>query len=476
MKDSAEAASAEGYSAVADVAVIGAGAAGLAAARRLAEAGRSVLLLEARDRMGGRIWTVGDGIELGAEFVHGEPEATLALLREAGIGMVELAGERWVMHDGRPRRAGALMGHEVHWLLERAAHMERDMSVAEFLESAVRADPGCDVVAARIQGMAEGYDAADPSRASIRALAAEWAGGASPGASSRLRGGYVALMDHMTRMLDRALVELRLESVVRVVRWSSEGVEIDVEERGALRRHRARKAIITLPLGVLQAPPDDPAAVRFEPPLEMKREALAGLSMGPAHRVVLKFRGAFWEKLEGGSMRNAGFITTAGTSTGTATGTWSEVTKASPFRTFWTELPARRRELVAWVGGPAAVRASERANDSESDGAAKDTIIAQAIYSVQSLFAGRVDVERLLEGAWFHDWVSDPLARGAYSYVNVGGERARSELAEPVAGTLYIAGEATDDSGEATTVAGAIAEGTRVAGEVVDGWQRSQSR
>jgi monoamine oxidase len=440
--------SAEGHAASADVAVIGAGAAGLAASRRLAGAGFSVLLLEARDRVGGRIWTVDDGIELGAEFVHGEPEVTLALLREAGIEVHELAGERWVMRDGRLQRADERMAVEMLTLLERAAGLGRDMSVAEFLEGVVRDDPSCGAAAARMQGMAEGFDAADPARASIKALVAGWIGGASLATTSRPRGGYGALIDHMVRMLGRAMVELRLESVVRVVRWSGEGVELDVEQRGEARRRRARRVIVTLPLGVLQAAPDDAAAVRFEPPLDVKREALMGLSMGPTHRVALKFREAFWEKVDGGRMRNAGFITGTG----------------FPFRTFWTELPERRREIVAWAGGPAATKVEEQS------GGTREGIIAQAIDSVRSLFGGRVDAEGLIEKAWFHDWVNDPWSRGAYSYANVGGDSARRKLAEPVAETIFIAGEATDESGEAATVAGAISEGERVAGDVIAMW------
>jgi monoamine oxidase len=440
--------SVEGSPAGVDVAVIGAGAAGLAAARRLAEAGRSVLLLEARDRLGGRIWTVDDGIELGAEFVHGAPEATLALLREAWIGVEEIEGERWVLRDGRLQRADHRTWSEMRELLERASALERDTSVAEFLERAVRDDPSRGAAAARMRGMAEGYDAADPARASIKALVAEWSGSSIPGASSRPRGGYGALIAHMARKLDHAKVELRLESVVRVIRWSAAGVEIDVERRGAMRRHRARKAIITLPLGVLQAPREDRAAVRFDPPLEMKREALTGLSMGPTHRVALKFREAFWETAEGGRLRDAGFITSTDL----------------PFRTFWIQLPERKTQLVAWAGGPAATEIAERS------GGRHDEIIAQAVESVKALFGGRADLDGLLEAAWFHDWVSDPFARGAYSYVNVGGEGARAQLAEPVAGTIYIAGEATDAGGDATTVAGAIAEGERAARDVVEGW------
>jgi monoamine oxidase len=436
--------------------VLGAGAAGLTAARRIAEAGRSVLLLEARDRVGGRIWTADDGIELGAEFIHGKPEATLALLREAGIIADEVAGERWVMHRGHLQRAKTLMGREVHLLLERVAQIESDMSVAEFLESVVRDDPSQRPAAMRVQGMAEGYDAADPARASIRALVQEWSGDLSPGASSRPRGGYGALIDHMMRMLDPARVRVRLGSVVRVVRWSAEGVEIDVEEHGVQRRYRARKAIVALPLGVLQAAPDDPAAVSFEPPLAMKREALAGLSMGPTHRVALRFREAFWEKLDGGRMKNAGFI----------------MSSDLPFKTFWTQLPERRAQLVAWAGGPAATRISQRAQHAAMrDGRdSDDAIIECAVKSVRQLFGSQLDVMDLLEETRFHDWTRDPRSRGAYSYVNAGGESARIELAKPVDGCLFFAGEATDDSGEATTVAGAISSGERAARVVAEGW------
>lgn len=441
----------EGHSA--DVAVIGAGAAGLMAARRLAEAGLSVLLLEARERVGGRIWTVDDGIELGAEFVHGEPEATLALLREAGIAVEELQGEQWVVRDGRLRHVGERMERAMHRLLERASRIGEDMSVADFLERAVRDDPSCSSVAARIQGMAEGYDAADPARASIRALVQEWSGSASPEASSRPRGGYGTLIDHMLRKLDPARVELRLGSVVRTVRWSGGSVEIDVEERGTMRQHRVRKAIVTLPLGVLQAPPGDPAAVAFEPPLEMKREALAGLSMGPTHRVALKFREAFWERVDAGRMRDVVFI----------------MADDLPFRTFWTQLPERRALLVAWVGGPGATRISEEAERARAT-EARDTdhaIIARAVESVRTLFGSMLDATALLEEAHFHDWTRDPRSRGAYSYVNVGGESSRSALAKPVGGRLFFAGEATDDGREATTVAGAISSGERAAREVV---------
>jgi monoamine oxidase len=461
----AEGESAESYSA--DVAVIGAGAAGLAASGRIADAGRSVLLLEARNRVGGRIWTVGDSLELGAELVHGSPEATLALLREAGAGVVELTGERFVMEDGRIQRMNDRMVGELHGLLDRAANAGRDMSVAEFLADVVEEEPGLGAVVAWVGRLVEGFDAADPQRASLQALVAEWTSSATfESTTSRPRGGYATLIEHMARVLDPRRVELSLESIARVVRWSAEGVELDVERHGVLQRHRVRKVVITLPLGVLQAAPGDPGAVRFEPRLDEKKCAsLAGLAMGPVHKVLLKFREPFWEKIDGGRWRNAAFFNAA----------------ALPFRTFWTQLPARSDWLTAWVGGPGAEALSggaendesghDKSEDNESgDDKSGNNIIAKAVESVSSLFGGRLGVASLLEEARFHDWSRDPRARGAYSYVAVGGGDARRKLAEPVKGTLFFAGEATDDSGEATTVAGAITSGERAAREVIAAW------
>jgi phytoene dehydrogenase-like protein len=96
-----------------DVIVIGAGVAGLAAARTLAEAGRRVALIEARDRVGGRIHTVpaihGDlPVELGAEFIHGLPPELIHLVEEAGLTRFELEGDTAAVARARRRPAGTL--------------------------------------------------------------------------------------------------------------------------------------------------------------------------------------------------------------------------------------------------------------------------------------------------------------------------------------------------------------------------------
>ncbi|MFZ0553609.1 MAG: FAD-dependent oxidoreductase, partial [Steroidobacteraceae bacterium] len=125
-----------------DIIVIGAGAAGLAAAAALARSGRSVLLLEARDRIGGRIWTrlepaLAAPVELGAEFIHGDSPETGELLRQAGAAALDTSGEYWSLLEGRlQRRAESPLG-KVRVALDAADVLSQpDMSLEDFLASA----------------------------------------------------------------------------------------------------------------------------------------------------------------------------------------------------------------------------------------------------------------------------------------------------------------------------------------------------
>ena len=114
--------------------------------------------------------------------------------------------------------------------------------------------------------------------------------------------------------------------------------------------------------------------------------------------------------------------------------------------------------LIAWAGGPKAARLS---------GAAARDIVRQAVRSLESIFGTHTGIEEQLAATWVHDWQQDPFARGAYSYVAVGGHGARRALAEPLRDTLFFAGEAADYEGEHGTVAGALQSGTRAAREVL---------
>ena len=414
----------------AEVIVIGAGAAGLAAAAELAQAGRTALVLEARERIGGRCWTrrepgLAVPIELGAEFIHGAAEVTHALLAKAGTTSVDsgrlqrfLAGGKLKAIDGFAEAQKSVRN--------KSALEKKDLSFEAFLSR--QKLPERTRTFARM--MVEGFDAADPRRASARAIAEEW-GGAEMGASQpRPLGGYGPLLGWLAGSLDPALVRIQLQSVVSAIRWASGAVEVEGRFLDRPFRARARQAVVTLPLGVLQS-----RSVRFVPHLKEKRKPLRALASGPVVKAALRFREAFWEKSHPG----VAFFHAPG----------------SAFPTFWAQLPMHSPVLIGWAGGPKASRLA---------GLGTGEVMRRATSSLEALF-GRDVVESQLQGVLVQDWQNDPCARGAYSYVLVNGEGARESLAAPLDDTLFFAGEATSVE-QPGTVAGALESGTRAAREL----------
>ena len=207
----------------ADVLVIGAGAAGLAAAAALGESGHSALVLEARDRLGGRIWTraePGQPVpeELGAEFIHGEPESTLGLMDRLGIAAVETGGSHWTLHRGRLRpRADEFRRVHAAMRSNRARLRGRDMPFADFLARITPRELDRDARALAL-ALVEGFDAADPARVSARSIVDEWVGGdALDSPQFRPLGGYGALVAALAASLDPSRVALRRATQMRSI-------------------------------------------------------------------------------------------------------------------------------------------------------------------------------------------------------------------------------------------------------------------
>ena len=162
--------------------------------------------------------------------------------------------------------------------------------------------------------------------------------------------------------------------------------------------------------------------------------------MGHVVKVVLWFRSAFWERVRNGRYRDAAFFRC----------------ERQPFVTYWTQLPVRRTLVVAWVGGPKAVALS---------GIAEAELIERALNGFGALLNEPELAREEFEGGLTHDWGGDPFARGAYSYVAVGGGNARAALSAPVDDTMFFAGEATSTDDQDGTVNGALETGERAAAE-----------
>ena len=408
-----------------DVAVIGAGAAGLAASRALAGAGRNVVVLEARDRVGGRIHTLHRAdlpvpIELGAEFIHGEPEETFRIVDAAALTAYELPDKH--LWNGEEK---SHFWDDVNAVRARIKP-GRDRSFADFLRHAKLDDER----RAMMLNFVEGYHAAHVDRISALSLRASDAEQEGDTKQFRIANGYDALIDAM-----RSDAELRLGAVVSVVRWSAGRVEIDARTRRVEETIRARAAIVTIPIGVWKAAGDQPGAIRFTPELNDKQRAVAKLEVGHVVKIVFRVRERFWDDALSFFHCDDRFMPT-----------------------WWTQAPVRSPLLTGWAGGHAAD--AMLAEGSEA-------IVDRAMDSLAKMMRmRRRDIERRLVAAYTHDWQADAFSRGAYSYAGVGGSGAHKALARPIQGTLFFAGEATNGQ-QTGTVAGAIASGRRAARELL---------
>jgi len=431
--------------------VLGAGAAGLAAAAELVACGHHVAVLEARDRAGGRILTKRAAstavlMELGAEFIHGESAAVMRWLKTANDAAVDVARDRWVAQAGKLRRADGDLS-AMQETFGRFSPPKRDMTFTEFLERHRRSvRPAMRQLACNL---VEGFDAADVTRISAKEVLDEWSGPASAdGPTFRPARGYDTLIQAMQNTLRPDLAQLHFDTIVRAVTWRKGHVIVDAERHGEPLRMQAARAIVTLPLSVLQLPEAAPNSIRFTPELRAKRSALMYLATGPVIKVVMSFARPFWAELHGARYRRAAFF----------------FAPHAAFPTFWTSLPVRTSILVAWCGGS---RAELLAGKGENE------IVASVLDSLRAVF-GRGRYASLLEGVSWHDWQRDPFSCGAYSYVLARGARARRTLAAPLEHTLFFAGEACDTKGEAATVGGALQSGARAAQQALAAESRTR--
>jgi monoamine oxidase len=414
----------------ADVIVLGAGMAGVTAARALAEGGAQVIVVEARDRIGGRVHTLRDfaeaPVEAGAEFIHGSRAATWTAVRTAGLRTQRVPYLYSWAHLGKSTQwLPAQLTHPDVWpsfsILWALRHRRgQDTSAASFIETKGYRGRARELARLTLTAHLPG----SPEEVGIHGLVADGVLHLEGGLNHRVLDGYDLIPQQVAAGLD-----IRLERRVATLSWGPEGVEVTTQGGETFT---GRSAISSLPHGVLAS-----GAVTFDPALpESKVRAIERIATGAVAKVLLRFDERFWPR------RMAQLIC----GTGPVTLYWAT--------SFGTDGPP---VLSAYATGPRAGALSEA-----GPGKAPDVVLDD----LERVFPG-ARPRRWVRDVRFVDWLTDASACGGYTYLPPGAVGARAALGTADTGPLLWAGSATAWHPVADTVEAAYLSGLRAARQAI---------
>jgi monoamine oxidase len=418
-----------------DVIIIGAGAAGLMAAKILSENGVGTCILEARDRIGGRVYTIhpkdfSKSIEAGAEFIHGNLPLTISMLKEKGIKYNKVAGEFWRVKNGKLQKREDFIEHG-DLLTTKLNSIDKDVSVAQFLEQNFPEEKYGNMKY-NLKQYIEGYDAADSRDASTISFKEDWEH--EEDVQYRIQGGYGALLNEIKNDCLRNNCHIYLSNVVRQINWATLRAEVITNENRVLN---AKRVIITVPVSCIAKTGSE--CISFNPGLPAITNAASEIGYGGVIKVMLEFTHSFWEQ-----EAKAKYL--------------SFVFSQETIPTWWSQLPDKTPLLTGWLGGPKANEMSKENNE---------VVLRSALNSLASIFNIEIRfLQQLLKSSFIHNWITDPYSKGAYSYKSLTTEAAKKILSQPVSNTLFFAGEALGEHSYATVEA-ALQSGKEVAENIL---------
>lgn len=412
-----------------DVIIIGGGAAGLSAARMLSQSGKSICLIEARNRLGGRIQTIkGEGfsvpVEAGAEFMHGELPLTKTLMKEANVTFSAGGGKTWNVYHNQ-------LSEDDHFhddwdvLLERLQQLDQDMTMGDFLNRYFQ-EPKYKSLTVAVRGFVQGYDAADVNKVSAFALREEWNHGDVRG--YRPTGGYSQLTDFLWSEIQKNNTILKLSTAVTKISWRRNHVEILTDQNETFV---GRKVLITVPVSLLKN-----QTIQFDPPLRQQQIALQHLEVGGVIKFLVEFKDRIWEKPSAAHLRQMPAL--------------NFLFSDAFVPTWWTQKPSDVPLLTGWLSGPIV---QTLPHDDPS-------LLEHAYKSLCYLFGCKQELlMKEIRAAKVIDWSVDPYSMGAYAYQTLQTSAAIEHLSVPVEDTIFFAGEGLYDGPEMGTVEAALASG-----------------
>lgn len=424
-----------------DILIVGAGIAGLVAARFLQREGLRVSIIEARDRIGGRILSFREGgltLEAGPEFIHGHLKETLSLLKEFKIPFTEATGKAYYARSGRFEMHS---DGEAYWdvLINKMRELKTDQPFMQFLLANFKGEEYRPLRQQAIR-FAEGFDLADVNTVSTHSLMREWE--LEESVQFRIPDGYGQITEALSAEFILAGGKIFLNRQVNLLHWATNEVYLTTTDH---HRFPAKKILITLPVGVLNHLQNGDYSVLFSPEIPGKRVALQHIGYGTVIKILMRWKQAFWQRY----IPDAQFIFSDGN-----------------IPTWWIRHPDDSKLLTGWVGGAAADDLSELP---------EKELLKIAVENLSAVFGLSVSsLNAMLLYAQSFNWKKEAFARGAYSFSMAGQEKARAIWKMPLGKTLYFAGEACYEGPYVGTVEAAIVSGLETAREVLKDYKNEE--